>query len=439
MFLFLLVLFSLAVSLQAEERPITIGCRPQLMVDDRLIAEQTGLARLPVTVTKANDGRPLPIEGRLYGTVLHDGEKFRFWCRNLTEGYHYSESLDGFHFERRGDVTGIPFAGDYTLAVEFDRPSADGLAWTPLNEGRPVTYRAADTYNQILWDPTADHYRLLTRTDFGGAGGADELRGHRTMTNKDPWRNPTNWKTVGEWNLDKTGKRRQIYAATHWIHERYHFALLSVYEWPGDLSEGPADLHQRHEKDVMNAYLVTSHDGVHWNMDPVESELPFIPRGPSGSFDKDLLLPSSSIVTWNNRHWLYYSGADERHGTPEVTFPRTIKIGLATFPLNRFYALAPMAASGSFTTKPFLYESATFTVNLDASAGSIDLELLDESGRPLGSPGQPRHARIQDVDATHHPIRWSTSDISPGTPVRLRATVHNARLYSFQFTDLAEK
>ena len=31
--------------------------------------------------------------------------------------------------------------------------SADGIHWSSYNEGQPVTGRAADTHNQILWDP----------------------------------------------------------------------------------------------------------------------------------------------------------------------------------------------------------------------------------------------------------------------------------------------
>lgn len=452
--------FLLTVSLQAEE-PLTIGSQPQLLVSNRLIASQSGLKRLPVPIVKANDGKPIITDGRLYGTVLHDGTKFRFWCRNPETGYHCSESDDGLHFRKIGDLIGIPFAGDYTFAVEFDRPrldgsrrfiasfdapgmaagvatSTDGLQWTPINDGKPVTHRAADTYNQILWDPTAGTYRLLTRTDFAGGGGVDELRGHRTMVNRDPWRNPTNWKTVGEWNLDRTGKRRQIYAATHWIYEGHHFGLLSVYEWPNDYSEGPTDLKKRHEKDIMNTYLVTSHDGVHWEMDPVEEELPFIPRGPDGSFDKDLLFPASTVVTWQDRHWLYYCGGNERHGNPEVSFPRTLEVGLATFPINRIYSLSPVEREGSFTTKPFIYEPESFTVNIDATSGSAMFELLDAEGEPLiSSTGVPREAAVEGINETHHKLSWSGGDPAPGATVRLRVTLENARLYAFQFLDLA--
>ena len=63
--------------------------------------------------------------------------------------------------------------------------SGDGIHWTPYNNGQPVTKRAADTCNQIFWDPHARLYRLFTRTDFGAAGGTGEIRGARSMTNTD--------------------------------------------------------------------------------------------------------------------------------------------------------------------------------------------------------------------------------------------------------------
>jgi hypothetical protein len=49
--------------------------------------------------------------------------------------------------------------------------SGDGIHWTPYNDGNPVTHRAADTYNQIIWDDEVKTYRLFTRTDFGTPGG----------------------------------------------------------------------------------------------------------------------------------------------------------------------------------------------------------------------------------------------------------------------------
>src|SRR5262245_51211864 len=205
------------------------GSQVQLFVDDWIVAERTGLTRELGRVTKANGGRPIFTDGWFYGTVLRDQGRFKLWYRKPgSAGYGYAESTDGLRFERRADLTGINFAGDYTLAVEldahetdpqhrfkaaYDAPgmaagiahSADGIAWTPYNNGRPVTGRAADSYNQIVWDDRAQTYRLFTRTDFGPPGGRDELRGTRSMTNLDPISKSTDWRLVRQWKLDQEG------------------------------------------------------------------------------------------------------------------------------------------------------------------------------------------------------------------------------------------
>jgi hypothetical protein len=63
--------------------------------------------------------------------------------------------------------------------------SPDGIHWTPYHGGEPVTGRAADTCNQLLWNSDAKVYRLFTRTDFGSNAGANQIRGTRGMTNPD--------------------------------------------------------------------------------------------------------------------------------------------------------------------------------------------------------------------------------------------------------------
>jgi hypothetical protein len=229
--------------------PVPVGLDKQLFVDDWIVAEKSGVTRKLGRVTKANGGRPIFTDGWFYGTVLHDEGRFKLWYRKPgSQGFGYAESADGLAFTKRADVTGINFAGDYTLAVEidphatdagrrflagYDAPgmaagiatSADGRSWTPLNNGQPVTHRAADTYNQVLWDPLAKTYRLFTRTDFGTAGGATELRGTRSMTNADLHAAPKNWRLTREWIFDRDrdrdgpaeARRRQIYATTCWI------------------------------------------------------------------------------------------------------------------------------------------------------------------------------------------------------------------------------
>jgi hypothetical protein len=448
----------------ADERPLRPGIH--LLTDDHVIESQAGLVRELGSVTKLNDGLPILTDGRFYGTVLFDQNRFCMWYRNSDAarlGYGYAESSDGIAFRRLSDVEGIPFAGDFTMAVEID-PSAkdpqrryiagydavgmaagiahsiDGIHWIPDNDGKPVTKRAADSYNQIFYDPIAETYRLFTRTDFGGAGGSSELRGTRSMTNPDPAGSPTDWKIVREWIFDREGRdeasRRQIYAVACWIHRDVYFALLSVYEYPGDFSEGTeTDRVRRHERDVMNYYLATSRDADSWDLRWVYEQKPLVPRGGDGAFDKDIVLPSSTIVTHDKRHWIYYCGADERHGNEQVRFDRRHAIGVATLPIDRFVALKTAAheVSGRMLTKPILVDGDALIINADASAGRLVAELTDSSGNVISGYSFEESVPMERTDSLNHSITWKTAKVADltGRTIRVRLALQDAELYSF--------
>lgn len=447
----------------ADLGPALIGRQTQLLVDDLLVAEKRNVVRELGTVEKANDGRPIFTDGWFYGTVLHDEGKFKLWYRKPNGGgFGYCESADGLAFEHRADIEGIPFAGDYTLAVEIDPSappqrrflagfdavgmaagaahSADGIHWTADNGGQPITFRAADSYNQILWDGKARLHRLFTRSDFGPAGGEAELRGTRSMIHTAWPARPTEWSLVRQWVFDREGaeeaRRRQIYAVTCWIRHGVYFALLSVYEHPGDTSEGAAtDKRTRHEKDVMNFYIAASRDGDWWDLHWVYSGQPLIPRGPAGAFDKDIVLPASTIVTHQDRHWLYYSGADERHGTEKTRFDRSHAIGLATLPLDRFVGLTAGEQEGVVISKPFRLEGQELVLNLDATGGVAAVEILDEQGTPWPGFGRQELATLTGASQLRFTPRWEGQDgvaALEGKVVRLKFTLKNASLYSFQ-------
>ena len=443
--------------------PIDIGTHKQLFVDDFIVAKSSGVTRELGRVTKANAGKPIFTDGWFYGTVLRDDNLFKLWYRKPDEGFGYAESTDGLGFKKKAAVTGINFAGDFTLAVEidtheknaqhrykaaYDAPgmaagiahSADGITWKPYNDGKPVTGRAADTYNQILWDPLAKTYRLFTRTDFGARGGAGEVRGTRSMTNPDVRRNSKNWKMVREWIFDKKGrdetKRRQIYATTCWIYQSVYFALLSVYEYPGDVSEGKTtDTKTRHERDVMNFYIATSRDGDRWDLRWVYAGKPLVPRGPSGAFDKDIVLQSSTIVTHADKHWIYYAGANERHGSAAVRFDRQHAIGLATLRLDGFVCLTAAKRPGTVVTKPFKLAGDKLLINVNASAGKLVVEVLDECGQPIAKYCGKNAASRTQLDAIGWQPRWKDkANLSAlkNRIVRLKFTLQNAKLYSFR-------
>ena len=220
---------------------------------------------------------------------------------------------------------------------------------------------------------------------------------------------------------------------------------MSVYEYPGDVSEGrETDLLRRHERDVMNFYIATSRDCDSWDLTWVYSGKPIVPRGPDGSFDKDMVFPSSTVVTHADRHWFYYGGGNERHGTaeldPAVWFEKRRAIGLATLPLDRFVGWHAGARQGIVVTKPFVLKGSTLLANVDARHGEIAVEVLDSEGEVIpgyGAEDAVAHNRVDDLRLRP---KWKTKrNLSElvGKTVSLRFRFTLADVYAFQVTRYA--
>ena len=139
--------------------------------------------------------------------------------------------------------------------------SADGINWNFYNEGAPVTGRAADFSNQIVWDPNRQRYLLLCREDFAAGGGVGELRGVRIMEHardNDLIHHPTAWKTLAKFVLNDpdttqvAGTRvpeRQIHTFPIWYYEGVWFGLTDVLTATNrPVPVGQQDYKTRHEK-----------------------------------------------------------------------------------------------------------------------------------------------------------------------------------------------
>ncbi|MEC9327981.1 MAG: hypothetical protein VYC63_08690 [Verrucomicrobiota bacterium] len=435
---------------------VELGLRKQLFVDDWVVEEKSEVVRELGQVIKQNGGEPI-FEGFFYGTVLHDEGKFKMWYRG--NPYGYAESVDGIHFKKISLLKGLDPAHHNTASFYIDpnetdpahrykicyaylRPhaaalgySADGINWKAYNGGKPVTHRAADTYNQVLWDSEEKVYRMFTRTDYRRPASGLEVRGTRDMINPDIKADPKNWRIVREWKFGKGAEdeiyRRQIYALTDWIHEGVHFALMSVYEnipKPGEPYDRKPDHHKRHEHDVVNFYIGTTRGNAMWDLTWVYAGKPLIPRGPNGSFDKDMIFPASQVVTHLDQHWIYYNGYRERHGVADRG-PHSI--GLATLKRDRFISLSAKGDQrGSVLTKPFRLEGSRLQINVQGEDVSVDV--LDENGKII--PGL--NSRSGKVDSLRWEPKWAKGhDLSQllGKNVRLRFQLQNANLFAFQF------
>ncbi len=199
-----------------------VGNRTNLFLDDRFVAEQSGLIRT------WHRGRPLPepaIVGdacdqwpHLFGSVVFDPQEklYRMWYSSIREGMYYAESRDGrvwrkpklglcdFNGSKDNNLVmsgvSLPnvildpsdndpagrfklFAWDhayYNKEPKNDRAnghtlfrSQDGVHWKPAGKGVPGSLMAPEDRcanfitpdtNQVIWDSIANRYLVTFRT-----------------------------------------------------------------------------------------------------------------------------------------------------------------------------------------------------------------------------------------------------------------------------------
>jgi hypothetical protein len=501
-------LLVLGTSIASSEELTPVGLQKQLLVDDYVIAEtesitpvlgrpkKLGVVMKPSVPTDFHPTKQFPDGlpqtggyfefGRRLSVVWNDQREcfqmlYRASAENITA---YAESTDGIEWTKplisddgksnvityRGQMRGTFYESSFMIdpTVPWGHPekykavynpgnsmcaiahSADGMHWTGYNNGESATGRAADTYNQILWDPIESRYLFLTRTDLGAEGGMQESRSTRIMAHdegNDLLGHPTAWKTLTNINVDHPEKKsnkagvpvHQMESMAIWVYENIYFGLMHVLT-AGDLTgaEGEvtiADPDARPEADVLDFYLGTSRNGTDFDRSWIYAEEPFIPRGPASSFDKGMLQPSSEFITRGDEHLMFYTGQYSQHHAPDAARKESGKIGLATLPLDRFVAQQASAELGTITTKPFKLEGDTLQVNVDASDGSFYVEILDGAGEPVPGFEAEEATSYDDIDELRLEPQWQTEkDMSAleGKTIRLKFYLRDAKLYAFQ-------
>jgi hypothetical protein len=122
--------------------------------------------------------------------------------------------------------------------------------------------------------------------------------------------------------------------------------------------------------------------------------------------------------------------ASEHYRWPDNRLRRLV------LPRHRIASANAGAEGGEFTTRPVTFDGNRLVLNYATSAaGSVQVELQDEAGRPL--PGftladmPPLYG--DELDAV---VRWkSGDDVSSlaGKPVRLRFVLSDADLFALRF------
>ena len=440
--------------------PIDIGSRLELFVDDHLVDQITGNAKLhlhrptPREVVLVTDE---PWEGNTSGyyTVFQDDDCYRMYYRGshfdteTRKGAHpevtcYAESRDGIHWAKP-DLELFEFGGSKQNSIVWDGvgthnftpfrdtnpdcapdarykalgrekakdkrglfalKSGDGIHWSLMSDGPVITEGAFDSQNLAFWDATRRCY-----VDFH-RGFRNGVRDIMTATSEDflHWTVPVYLEYPG--------------APTEHL---YTNAILAYDRAPHILLGFPTRYYPDRNEQVEPTFMV-SRDGRAFH----RWAEPLIPV----TAPEDRTGNRSNYMAWgmvklpdNDREYsmyateAYYTGPDSR-------------LRRFTYRVDGFVSLRAAEEVGELLTKPLTFAGQALAMNFETSgSGSLRVEIQDDAGEPIEG------FALDDCPGVHgdeieQVVTWgSGSDVSrlAGTPIRLRFVLQDADLYSIRF------
>jgi hypothetical protein len=438
-------------------RPIPLGSRRELFVDKFLTDTLDGLA-FRLNTPQLAPAPASPIQGH-YMTVLRDGSRFRAYYRQYDPSYTgvkgdgnpgeitlCSESANGVEWchpdyglvEVNGSrhnhavLRQVPFSHNFAPFLDANPAaapearfkalagvsgahgsagtglhafrSADGIRWQPMQAGAVFNQAdfAFDSQNVSFWSVEEGCYVCYFRSWLGESRG-DRLRSISRITSEDflNWSDPV--------RLSPNLPGEHLYTSqTHPYFRAPHLYIALPTRFQPDRGASTDILFMatragsdRFERLFSEAFILPGPDPKRWGNRSNYAACGVVPTGPT----------EMSI---------YHGPAGRRY----------------TLRTDGFISIHAGYAGGTLTTRPFTFTGEELTLNVATSAaGSVRVELQDETGRPL--PGRAL-ADADEIasDSLDQRVTWKgDSDVSAlaGRPVRLRLALREADLYSLVF------
>jgi hypothetical protein len=304
--------------------------------------------------------------------------------------------------------------------------SADGYSFKKY-EGNPVFEDAReDTQQSIVWDPRINKwvwfYRIWDTPTDGRPGWSrfnNTIRKVGRMESSD-FKNWTNPQLI----LDRTAEQP---ANSDWygLQVTMRHGLMIGLLWTSEWEDQTVGLIGQ-----QRAQLVVSRDsGLTWAF--VDRENLWFDVGPSGSFDDEVVWPST-IISVADEDYIYYTGSTYKHASNPSGRSNPYRIGLARIPRDRFVAMQAGSGEGSLTTKVItIPERKKLYLNVDVKGtGYCKVEVEGANGEPLlGESLSISSSQISEK------VEWAMGGISNFgyQNARLKFHLKDASIYSFQF------
>jgi hypothetical protein len=231
---------------------------------------------------------------------------------------------------------------------------------------------------------------------------------------------------------ERDGVGTEFYYMPVLPYESGYIGFLNVYH---EFTDDPASLDGFNL--TLDAQLTFSRDGIAWTR--VCDRQVFL-GGEQEAWDEKRIYIDQVLVC-DDEIRIYYRGSNIPHSQIAELIGqqhrgRTLRgdaLGLARLRLDGFVSVDAGAAEGALTTRPLRFSGRQLHLNADASDGHLQVEALTLYGAPI--PGFTRaDCPPIDTDSTDHPVQWKSGKTldAADQAVRLRFTLRQTRLYSFQ-------
>ena len=476
----------------AYDPAIQAGVR-ELFIDDYRIASMDDVQR---TVHPGIKSRPLinpaePWEGDavyVYGTVLENepaGTGYRMWYTSYCKEKYflcYATSIDGIKWKK--PILGIvEFNGNrnnnicktgggtiiYDAAekdpgrkykmmdvVKADsikkKPfgygvyfSNDGLHWVPYEDNPVISYADVST---VAYDKAkglfiaATKQRMLVSNTSVTPGKMDRAAFISTSKDFIHWTAPeapgSAWTLAVEGDqtddmivMSKGGMEAQVYGMTVHPYEGMYIGM----PWAFDISSYTTGVFASYGDGPIQPQIAASRDLRHWSR---LSREPVLPLGKAGAWDDGTVYSSSNMQVSEKEICLYFGAMNRTHGGSTATKKQIARIAKATWRRDGFVSLSNAGDdAGDIITKPIVFTGNKLFVNAQlAAAGSLKVEILDDSGNPV--PGFTiAEATAISGDHLAVMVNWKNGT-GPGKlagkKIKLRFHLKAGDLYAYWFT-----
>jgi hypothetical protein len=349
------------------------------------------------------------------------------------QGMCIAHSSDGIHWRRYPDR--------YQPIWSFHSDTSNNLVWDARHE-RYLFYLRLSTSLRRWFDPEPVYPPGARTRTAGWASSKDFLYWDAPKSKIDP-----DDKYVC-FHADQRDPvfSRSFYTLSVTPYEGGYIGMSAVYHTPDAVGMRlPAGtdtgLARTEWLDKIDVQSLWGRDGLKFER---VSRRPFIPNGPKGSVDDDLVYPVQSMIVREDlgEIWIYYQAFGGKHSFYQRGEPQKGQICLARLRLDGFVAVT---GRGTLTTRPLTFEGNGLLINatgVDRYAGpgwgSVRVEIVSpQTGKPL-SGFTKEDCQAFSGDAVRHRVRWrSAADLGSleAGPIQLRFHLDRAKLFSFRFTD----